>query len=83
VRIANKSDFCLADAADCAAAAACPCEEACWKRGECAGDHASDKACTAACAKLVAHAPKAHYDENRCIIESKCDEIATCANALQ
>jgi hypothetical protein len=78
VRVANKSDFCLADAKDCGAAAACPCEEACWKRGECAGDHDGDKACTASCSKLVAHDPSASYDENRCIIESKCDAIAAC-----
>src|SRR5262249_50874389 len=79
VRIATRADFCLDSARECGEAARCPCEEACWKRGECAGDHASDAACTAACITLAMQQPIATYAENRCVLERACAEIPACA----
>jgi hypothetical protein len=79
VRTANRSDFCFAQAESCADAVACTCNESCWKRGECAGDHGSDVNCEAACRTLLLQRPAAIYDENRCVIESACGAIAACA----
>ena len=75
----TRADFCLDTARDCGEAARCPCEEACWKRGECAGDHASDLSCTAACITLAQQQPSAVYAENRCVLESECAAIPACA----
>lgn len=78
VRILNRADFCVADAASCADAVVCTCEESCWRRGECAGDHADDARCASTCAKLATQTPTPIYVENRCVLESACADIAAC-----
>ena len=79
LRKLSASDFRVAEQATCAAAALAPCEEACWKRGECEGEHRGDQQCKASCWTLVEQLPVATYRENRCIIESPCDELPLCA----
>ncbi len=79
LRKLSRADFVMAKAADCAAAAATPCEEACWKRGECTGHHESDRQCTKACRTLVKQLPEESYRENRCVIERACAELPLCA----
>jgi hypothetical protein len=79
VRKLSRSDFELASASDCAQAAAAPCEEACWRKGECAGDHADDLRCTNACLTLVRQRPMAVFSESRCILESSCADLPLCA----
>ncbi len=78
VRKLASSDFRLAEADTCAAAAAAPCEEACWKRGECTGDHAGDRRCTKACATLVQQEPVETYRESRCVLEQACADLPVC-----
>ena len=79
-RVLSRSDFELVQADDCAVAAAAPCEEACWKKGECAGDHTTDKQCTDACKAMVKQLPAATFRESRCVIETKqCADLATCS----
>lgn len=79
VRKLSNADFALEQAADCASAAATPCEEACWKRGECTGHHDQDRRCTKACKRLVRQLPEETYRESRCVIERSCDELPLCA----
>jgi hypothetical protein len=80
VRTPNRSDFCMASSVDgsCADVVTCTCEEACWKKGECTGDHTDNARCTAACKKLVEQDPVGSYRDNRCMIENKCADIAAC-----
>ena len=79
LRKLSRADFAMAKAADCAAAAATPCEEACWKRGECTGHHDNDRQCTKTCRTLVKQLPEESYRENRCVIERPCAELPLCA----
>lgn len=79
LRKLSSSDFRFAEVATCAAAAAVPCDEACWKRGECAGDHRADKGCAKACRTLVKQLPLETYRESRCAIERSCDELPLCS----
>ncbi|OGQ14176.1 MAG: hypothetical protein A2138_27930 [Deltaproteobacteria bacterium RBG_16_71_12] len=79
VRKLSNADFTLAGAADCASAAAAPCEEACWKRGECTGHHQADQQCTKACKRLVEQLPAETYRESRCVLERPCEELPLCA----
>lgn len=78
VRKLSTSDFPFARAETCAAAAAAPCAEACWKKGECAGDHGDDTRCTNACLTLVTQRPAETFRESRCLIESRCTELPLC-----
>lgn len=79
VRKLSNADFALEQAADCASAAATPCEEACWKRGECTGHHDQDRRCTKTCKRLVRQLPEETYRESRCVIERPCEELPLCA----
>lgn len=79
LRKLSRSDFALEGMADCAALAESPCEEACWKRGECTGAHEADAQCTAACRTLVKQAPRESYRESRCVIERSCVDLPLCA----
>jgi hypothetical protein len=83
VRKLSNSDFTFAQAEDCAAAAEAPCEEACWRRGECTGDHVDDKRCTASCKALVKQRPAETFVESRCILESACADLAACAEVTR
>jgi hypothetical protein len=80
VRKLNKSDFALLNAnASCDEAAATPCEEACWRQGECKSDHSGDEACTAGCRALMQSKPAETWLQARCILETKsCDAVALC-----
>lgn len=76
-RLVDDGDDCLAAAADCAAAALCACPGGCAKLDECAGDE--DPACEDTCTTLVGQEPVATFQENRCRIESSCDDLALCS----
>ncbi|HEY1099140.1 MAG TPA: hypothetical protein VGF99_09430, partial [Myxococcota bacterium] len=81
VRKPSRMDYCLAlDASvTCLDAATCSCNEACWKRGECAGSHADDDECERSCRTLVKQEGAARYRENRCILERSCSALSTCS----
>ena len=78
VRKVNRSDFALDNSQSCADVAVLPCEEACWKRGECAGHHETDAVCTRTCTTLARQRPAAVYVESRCILENACADIPVC-----
>ncbi len=78
VRKPTTMDYCLAEADSCLDAVACSCAEACWKRGECAGDHDHDDECARSCQVLARQDPGRVYRENRCLLENRCDAIAVC-----
>jgi len=80
VRRPSRMDYCLAldSSVTCLDAATCSCNESCWKRGECAGDHDHDAECERTCLTLVKHEGISRYRENRCVLERSCAEIATC-----
>ena len=79
LRRVSRSDFQLESASDCAHLAELPCEEACWKQGECTGHHDGDKQCTAACRTLVRQAPREIFREKRCVLERSCGDLPMCA----
>lgn len=74
-------DYCLAldSSVTCLDAATCSCNESCWKRGECSGNHDGDSECEQTCATLVKQEGVARYRENRCVLESTCADIAVCS----
>jgi hypothetical protein len=74
----NRSDFCIAEAETCADMVLCTCDESCWRRGECAGDHGDDARCTAACRRIAEQRPIETYRENRCVLESPCSDLPAC-----
>lgn len=76
VRVPSASDACMQLAPDCAAAAACTCPDACGKVEECT--ESPDDTCAETCDTLIEQDPITTYRENRCLIESGCDAIATC-----
>lgn len=76
VRLPAASDACMQLALDCAEVAACTCSDACGKVEECTDS--PDPSCVETCDGLVKQSPVSTYRENRCLIESSCDEIATC-----
>lgn len=78
VRVLSTSDFEIVRAGDCAQAALAPCNEACWRRGECSKDHGDDARCTDACLTLTRQQPVASYRESRCVLETPCAELALC-----
>lgn len=69
-------DACLAAADDCLEAAACACSDGCAKTAECL--QSEDAECVSTCDTLVEQQSSATYLENRCKIESSCDEQAAC-----
>jgi hypothetical protein len=69
-------DACLAAASDCLEAAACACSDGCAKTAECLQSEDAD--CVDTCDTLVEQQSSATYLENRCKIESSCDEQAAC-----
>lgn len=81
LRRLSRSDFQLEGATDCAALAELPCEEACWKQGECTGHHEGDAQCTAACRTLVRQAPRETFREKRCVLERPCVDLPLCAES--
>jgi hypothetical protein len=79
VRKMNRSDFQLEGARACTDVVVTPCEEACWRKGECGGTHNGDAACTNACRDLMKGRPQKTWREARCILEVKsCDDVARC-----
>jgi hypothetical protein len=78
VRKPSTSDACIADAVDCAEVVLCTCAESCAKIETCTGS--TDPACVSTCETLSAQTPELKYVENRCVIESPCEDIAVCSN---
>jgi hypothetical protein len=69
-------DACLAAAENCLEAAGCACDDGCAKTAECV--QSPDPDCVSTCDTLVEQQTEATYLENRCKIESSCDEQAAC-----
>lgn len=79
--LSAEADACLADAEDCAAAAACACAAGCGRIDACADAGAADESCASSCETLVSQEPTATYLENRCRIEAaECSELPTCSS---
>lgn len=76
LRVPSAADTCMQLATDCAAAAQCTCPDACGKVEECT--ESPDESCAERCDTLVEQDPITTYRENRCLIESSCDDLATC-----
>jgi len=74
----STSDACIADAVDCSEVVLCTCDEACAKVDECSGS--TDEGCPSTCETLVEQTPDTKYVENRCIIESACEDLSLCSN---
>lgn len=74
----SSSDACIADAVNCAEVVLCTCDEACAKVDECSGS--TDEGCPSTCETLVEQTPDEKYVENRCIIESACEDLSLCSN---
>ena len=71
-----ESNDCMREAEDCAALALCSCGDACGRVDECTGS--ADAACEDNCGALLEQAPEATYTENRCKMESTCEDLAAC-----
>jgi hypothetical protein len=78
IHIPTASDACLLETDDCSEVAACACPEGCAKLDECTG--APDPSCADTCEGLVEQDPAGTYTENRCRIESSCDDLALCTS---
>lgn len=76
-RVAGDGDDCLTAAGDCGAAALCACPGGCAKLDECAGSE--DPTCDDTCTTLVGQEPVPTFQENRCKIESSCEDLALCS----
>ena len=70
-------DACLANAENCLEAAACACDGGCAKLDECS-EGGSDPTCVGTCDTLVEQEPESTYREQRCRLESSCEDIAVC-----
>ncbi len=78
--LASGADACLAEATDCAEAAACACDEGCTRLDECADSGTVDESCPTTCTTLVEQEPTRTYLENRCRIEADdCGTLPTCS----
>jgi len=82
VRRPSRMDYCLAldSSVTCLDAARCSCNESCWKRGECSGNHDDDDECERSCNILVRQEGLSRYRENRCVLEHACTDIAICSS---
>lgn len=67
---------CMKSAADCAQAVLCTCPDSCERTAVCLGS--DDAECENTCGALVEQAPGDTYLENRCKLESTCDDLPTC-----
>jgi hypothetical protein len=74
----STSDACIASSVDCGEVVLCTCAESCAKVESCTGS--VDPACVSTCETLAAQTPEQKYVENRCVIESPCEDIAVCSN---
>jgi hypothetical protein len=70
------ANACMKDAEDCGALAACSCGDSCARVDECTGSE--DATCEDNCNVLLEQAPDATYTENRCKMESTCEDLPTC-----
>lgn len=61
---------------DCTELVFCTCDDSCGSVDACTGS--SDPACGSTCETLVEQDPVATYQENRCRIESSCEDLALC-----
>lgn len=76
VRAGSDTDECMLAVETCADAALCTCDESCTKLDECTGS--PDPECAETCESLVEQDVVASFQENRCRIESTCEDLPTC-----
>jgi hypothetical protein len=70
------TDECMLAVEDCAEVAACTCAGSCARLDVCTGS--LDPGCEATCDVLLEQEPIETFQENRCRIESACEELAAC-----
>jgi hypothetical protein len=85
-RFGSGADSCMlsmlddADASDagvsCADLVFCTCDESCGAVDDCTGN--IDPSCGSTCETIVEQDPEVAYQENRCRIESSCEDLALC-----
>lgn len=75
-RTPSTADECMLVAEDCAEVAACTCAGSCAQLDACTGSF--DAACESDCEVLLEQQPIETFQENRCRIESSCEELAAC-----
>lgn len=78
-RAGSDADECMLAVENCADVALCTCDDSCSKLDECTGS--PDPSCAETCESLVEQDVVGTFQENRCRIESTCDELPTCGGA--
>lgn len=76
VRSGSDADECMLSVDNCADVALCTCDDSCAKLDECTGS--PDPSCAETCESLVEQDVVGTFQENRCRIESTCEELALC-----
>lgn len=73
------ADDCMLAVENCADVALCTCDDACARIDECTGS--PDPSCAGTCESLVEQDVVGTFQENRCRIESTCEDLALCGGA--
>lgn len=73
------ADACMLAVDNCADVALCTCDDACARVDECTGS--PDPSCAGTCESLVEQDVVGTFQENRCRIESTCEDLALCGGA--
>jgi hypothetical protein len=72
----SSADDCMLAVDNCADVALCTCDDACARVDECTGS--PDPSCAGTCESLVEQDVVGTFQENRCRIESTCEDLALC-----
>jgi hypothetical protein len=72
-------DECFAAAASCLESAACACDAGCARVDECA-EAEPDPTCVSSCDAIIEQETQQTYVEQRCRIESSCEDLAACSS---
>lgn len=78
-RVPSEADECMLAVDNCADVALCTCDDSCAKLDECTGS--PDPSCASTCESLVEQDVVGTFQENRCRIESTCEDLALCTGA--
>ena len=72
----GNADECMQAVDNCADVALCTCDDSCFALEECTGS--PDPSCAGTCESLVEQDVVGTFQENRCRIESTCEDLAAC-----
>lgn len=78
-RVPSAADECMLAVDNCAEVALCTCDDSCARLDECTGS--PDPSCAGTCESLVEQDVVRTFQENRCRIESTCEDLALCTGA--